>query len=62
MTFSDWRDLAKAVWRREQGQTMPEYGVILAVITIGAVAVFTTLSLTVSGVVSRIAGLIPGAG
>jgi Flp pilus assembly pilin Flp len=44
---------------REEGQTMAEYGVVLAVITIGAVAVFTALSGGITGAVNRVIGLLP---
>src|SRR5205085_1160187 len=43
MTFDQWLELARTHWKREEGQTMAEYGAVLAVITIGAVAVFTAL-------------------
>jgi Flp pilus assembly pilin Flp len=59
MTFSDWMDFARANWRREEGQTMAEYGVVLAVITIGAVAVFTALSGGISGAINRVIGFLP---
>jgi Flp pilus assembly pilin Flp len=59
MTFSDWIEFARANWRREEGQTMAEYGVVLAVITIGAVAVFTALSGGISGALNRVIGFLP---
>jgi Flp pilus assembly pilin Flp len=59
MTFSDWMELARANYRREEGQTMAEYGVVLAVITIGAVAVFTALSGGISGAISRVISFLP---
>jgi Flp pilus assembly pilin Flp len=59
MSFSDWIELIRANWRREEGQTMAEYGVVLAVITIGAVAVFTALSGGISGAISRVIGFLP---
>ena len=59
MTFSDWMEFARANWRREEGQTMAEYGVVLAVITIGAVAVFTALSGGISGAINRVIGFLP---
>ena len=45
--------------KREDGQTMAEYGVVLAVITIGAVAVFTALSGGISGALNNVVGLLP---
>jgi Flp pilus assembly pilin Flp len=59
MTFSEWMEFARANWRREEGQTMAEYGVVLAVITIGAVAVFTALSGGISGAINRVIGFLP---
>jgi Flp pilus assembly pilin Flp len=59
MTFSEWMEFARANWRREEGQTMAEYGVVLAVITIGAVAVFTALSGGISGAINRVIGYLP---
>jgi Flp pilus assembly pilin Flp len=59
MSFSDWIELIRANWRREEGQTMAEYGVVLAVITIGAVAVFTALSGGISGAINRVIGFLP---
>ena len=59
MTFSDWLELARAKWKKEDGQTMAEYGVVLAVITIGAVAAFTALSGGITGAINRVIGLLP---
>ena len=39
-----WLTYVRQNWRKEEGQTMAEYGVVLAVITVGAVAAFTALS------------------
>ena len=38
---------------------MAEYGVVLAVITIGAVAVFTALAGGISGALTKVTGLLP---
>jgi Flp pilus assembly pilin Flp len=59
MTFSEWMEFARANWRRDEGQTMAEYGVVLAVITIGAVAVFTALSGGISGAINRVISFLP---
>ena len=40
MNISEWIAFARENWKKEEGQTMAEYGVVLAVITIGAVAAF----------------------
>lgn len=50
----------KTLRRREEGQTMAEYGVVLAVITIGAVAVFTALSGGITNAINSVIGLLPG--
>jgi Flp pilus assembly pilin Flp len=59
MTFDQWLELVRTHWKREEGQTMAEYGVVLAVLTIGAVAVFTALSGGISGALNRVVGLLP---
>jgi len=38
---------------------MAEYGVVLAVITVGAVGVFTLLSGGITGAINRVIGLLP---
>ena len=59
MSMSDWLDFVRLNWKKEEGQTMAEYGVVLAVLTIGAVAVFTALSGGISGALNRVVGLLP---
>jgi Flp pilus assembly pilin Flp len=59
MSFSELRDLLRNLPEREEGQTMAEYGVVLAVITIGAVAVFTALAGGISGALTKVTGLLP---
>ena len=44
---------------REEGQKMAEYGVVLAVITIGAVAVFTALSGGITGAINAVISKLP---
>jgi Flp pilus assembly pilin Flp len=43
---------------REEGQTMAEYGVVLAVITAAALASLTLLSTNVGAALARVAGLV----
>jgi Flp pilus assembly pilin Flp len=43
----------------EDGQTMAEYGVVLAVITVAFVGVFTALSGGVIGALNRVIGFLP---
>ena len=59
MTFSEWSELLRTHWRKEEGQTMAEYGVVLAVITICAVAVFTALSGGISASIGKVTKLLP---
>jgi Flp pilus assembly pilin Flp len=59
MTFSEWFELLRTHWRKEEGQTMAEYGVVLGVITLGVVGVFTALSGGINGAISRVIGLLP---
>jgi Flp pilus assembly pilin Flp len=44
--------------REEQGQTMAEYGVVLSVITIAAVAAFLLLGGNISNVVTNVANYV----
>jgi Flp pilus assembly pilin Flp len=46
------------VWRNEEGQTMAEYGVILAVITPAIVALIALLALTIGEHFDAIVSLI----
>jgi len=41
---------------REKGQTMAEYGVVLAVITLGVVVALTALSGGISGAINSVVG------
>jgi Flp pilus assembly pilin Flp len=43
---------------REDGQTMAEYGVVLAVITAAALGSLTLLSTNVGAALTRVAGLV----
>ena len=47
MTASDLRN-------RQEGQTMAEYGVVLAVLTIATVGVFTALSGGITNAINRV--------
>ena len=56
MTFSEWFDFVRAMCKKEEGQTMAEYGVILAVITVGIVAAVTALSSGVQSAITTVVG------
>jgi Flp pilus assembly pilin Flp len=60
LTLNEWFARFRASCKREHGQTMAEYGVVLAVITVASVAVFTALSGGVQGSINRVIGLFPG--
>ena len=45
-------------WRNEEGQTMAEYGVILAVITPAIVAAVALLAMTVADNIDAVAGFL----
>ena len=47
MTFSKWFEFARTNLQKEEGQTMAEYGVVLAVVTLGIVV---TLGLLAGGI------------
>jgi len=59
MNLTEWFAFARENWRREEGQTMAEYGVVLAVITIGAVVAFTALSGGITNSINKVTGLLP---
>ena len=44
---------------REEGQTMAEYGVVLAVITLAVIAAITLLGGNVSNAINSVANLLP---
>jgi Flp pilus assembly pilin Flp len=52
-------DALHASRKREEGQTMAEYGVVLAVITVASVSVFPALGAAVLSVVNQVTGLLP---
>jgi Flp pilus assembly pilin Flp len=45
--------------RREEGQTMAEYGVVLAVITLAVIAAITLLSDNVRNALTNVANVLP---
>ena len=46
--------------KREEGQTMAEYGVVLAVITLTVITAITLLSTSVRNAISSVANILPG--
>lgn len=59
MDVSELRTVLRDLPEREEGQTMAEYGVVLAVITVASVAVFTALSGGVQGAITKVISLLP---
>jgi Flp pilus assembly pilin Flp len=55
---SEMQKLFAGLPRREEGQTMAEYGVVLAVITIAVFGALALLSGNIVNAVSRVAGYI----
>jgi Flp pilus assembly pilin Flp len=51
---------ADSLRRREEGQTMAEYGVVLAVITLAVIGAITLLSDNVRSALESVAGIMPG--
>jgi Flp pilus assembly pilin Flp len=47
-------------FRREEGQTMAEYGVVLAVITLTVIGAITLLSSHVRDALTSVANVLPG--
>ena len=43
MELRDWIELARIELRKEEGQTMTEYGILLALIVVGVVGVLILL-------------------
>ena len=58
MTFSECLDLLKWARKRQEGQTMAEYAVVLGVITLAVVGVFTALAGGISGAINSVKGAI----
>ena len=47
-------------FKREEGQTMAEYGVVLAVITLAVITAITLLSTNVRSAITSVANILPG--
>jgi Flp pilus assembly pilin Flp len=54
VTFTDLVDYLRTRFEGEKGQTMAEYGVVLAVITIGVFLALGALSGAISGAISTV--------
>lgn len=58
MTFSECLDLIKWARKRQEGQTMAEYAVVLAVITIAVVVTLGLLSTAISDKLNSVIGIL----
>ncbi|HKC82725.1 MAG TPA: Flp family type IVb pilin [bacterium] len=61
MFISWWLDYVRQNWRKEEGQTMAEYGVVLAVITVLSIAAFTALSGGITQAINNVTSVLTGA-
>jgi Flp pilus assembly pilin Flp len=61
MDIRDWFNMVRAYAQRQDGQTMAEYGVVLAVITLGIIGALGFLALAITGkldtVTTKLGGL-----
>jgi Flp pilus assembly pilin Flp len=60
MTLSTWFSFLRAFARREEGQTMAEYAVVLTVIAAFIIVALGVLALAISGRLEDVAGTITG--
>ena len=58
MALRGWYQFFPASARREEGQTMAEYGVVLALICLGVVAALGVLALGISGKLSVVTNVL----
>ena len=58
MKLRDWYELIRIQLGREEGQTMAEYGLLVALIAVVAIAGATALGGSVNGVFNSISGKI----
>jgi Flp pilus assembly pilin Flp len=60
VTFMDLYTYFRARFVREEGQTMAEYGVVLAVICVLTVGIFSLLSGGITNAVQAVIDVLPG--
>ena len=59
MKFTDLCASIRARFLLEEAQTMAEYGVVLAVITLGILTAIAALSGGISGVINNVTSILP---
>jgi Flp pilus assembly pilin Flp len=52
-------EAVESLKKREEGQTMAEYGVVLAVITLAVIGAITLLSTRVQSAINSVANILP---
>jgi len=60
MMITEWFETIRSYLRREEGQTMAEYGVVLAVICVLTVGIFTLLSGGITNAIQSVISVLPG--
>ena len=60
MTLTHLYARLRARFLAEEGQTMAEYGVVLAVICLAVIVAFTALSGGISNAINNVAAVLPG--
>jgi Flp pilus assembly pilin Flp len=58
MAFSQWINYFRARFESEEGQTMAEYGVVLAVIALGVLVAFTALSGGITNAINNVTAIL----
>ena len=58
MAFSQWINYFRARFESEEGQTMAEYGVVLAVIALGVLVAFTALSGGITNAINNVTSIL----
>jgi Flp pilus assembly pilin Flp len=58
MTLRNWFDLLRAYAQRQEGQTMAEYGVVLAVIAVAVFIALGALALAISGKLNAVTSIL----
>jgi len=58
MELRTWFNMFRAAAQREDGQTMAEYGVVLALITLAVIGVITALGLAIAGKLGAVSAVL----
>jgi len=58
MELRTWFNFLRAASQREEGQTMAEYGVVLALITLAVIGVITALGLAIAGKLGAVSAVL----